>query len=240
MIDHLPPGWSPTVDPVDRLYSLRSGARSSRRGVRNYHLAYADSEQLVRTLDLDEAIAAISNDLIRAVTEYARERVFLRAGVVGWRSKAILILGQPGSGKSELVASMVRRGATYYSDDFAALDEIGRVHPFPRPLRIRTSSNQRICATATELGGRIGTRALPVGSVVFTAFRPGKPCRFRSVRSGTALRPLLRETVPARRQPQLALAALTRALSKAQVYAGMRGEAVDAAEHILHGMLGSR
>ena len=60
-----------------------------------------------------------------------RERVFVHAGVVGWKGHAIVIPGRSRSGKTTLVAELVKAGAEYYSDEFAVLDAEGRVHPFP-------------------------------------------------------------------------------------------------------------
>src|ERR671929_229610 len=86
------------------------------------------------------------------------------AGVVGWQGRAILIPGRSFSGKSTLVAALVRAGATYYSDEFAVLDERGRVHPFPKKLSMRLEGSARPrFAPVEELGGRRGTTPLRVG-----------------------------------------------------------------------------
>ena len=48
---------------------------------------------------------------------------------------------------------MVRAGATYYSDEYAVIDDTGLVHPFARPLGIREEGSyvQTKCA-AEALG----------------------------------------------------------------------------------------
>ena len=61
----------------------------------------------------------------------------MHAGVVGWNGRALLLPGRTLSGKTTLVAELLRAGATYYSDELAVLDARGRVHPFPKPLAIR-------------------------------------------------------------------------------------------------------
>ena len=71
------------------------------------------------------------------VAEYAPRRIFVHAGVVGWKDRAILIPGLSHSGKTTLVDQLIRAGATYYSDEYAVLDARGRVHPYPRALGMR-------------------------------------------------------------------------------------------------------
>ena len=41
------------------------------------------------------------------------------------------------SGNMTLVRAVVEAGAVYYSDEHAMLDEVGRVHPYARPLPFR-------------------------------------------------------------------------------------------------------
>ncbi|MEP7147984.1 MAG: hypothetical protein ABI857_03805, partial [Acidobacteriota bacterium] len=75
------------------------------------------------------------NSMLRiVVAEHARDCVFIHAGVVGWKGKAIVIPANSFQGKTTLVAELVKNGAEYYSDEYAILDEKGLVHPFPRDL----------------------------------------------------------------------------------------------------------
>jgi hypothetical protein len=66
------------------------------------------------------------------VAENARRWIFVHAGVVAWRGQAIVIPGATQSGKTSLVAALVRAGAEYFSDEYAVFDARGRVHPLPR------------------------------------------------------------------------------------------------------------
>ncbi len=66
------------------------------------------------------------DSMIRAsVGERSVDRVFLHAGVVGWKGRAILLPADSFKGKSTIVSELVRQGASYYSDDFAVLDKQG-------------------------------------------------------------------------------------------------------------------
>src|SRR5437667_10027272 len=163
--DHLPPGWKPAPSPiVDRLYSLRAATTGRSTAIRNFNLLYAGAARLARTKALEELFEPLESDLQMFVAEWARRRVFVHAGVVGWRGQAIVIPGMSFSGKSTLVAALVRAGATYYSDEYAVFDAQGRVHPYPRPLALRDESGEQTRRCSPEaLGGRSGSRPLPVG-----------------------------------------------------------------------------
>ncbi len=160
------------------------------------------------------------------VAELAKHRVFVHAGVVGWKGKAIVIPGRSYSGKSTLVAELVRAGASYYSDEYAVLDSRGRVHPFAKPLELREEGEFRQTKiTVAELGGHSGTKPLPVGLVLMTQFKNGARWRPRKLTAGNGVLEMLFNTVSARRNPQRALATLQRVASQADVLKGVRGDA---------------
>lgn len=225
--DLFPPGWKPAeTDEVKRLYSVIEGGPGDRRGVTRYSMLYANTVRVSRTTRLDEVLATLESELALYVAERARRRIFVHAGVVGWEGKAILIPGSTMSGKTSLVAALLRAGATYYSDEYAVLDERGRVHPFPRRLSVREKegalSTKR---TAAELGALTGTTPIPVGLVAVTTYKEGARFRPRRQSEGRAVLELLAHTVPARRAPRRAFATLSRAVSGVPVLKGARGEA---------------
>ncbi len=76
------------------------------------------------------------------IAEFAVDRVFLHAGVVGWKGKAIIIPAKSFEGKSTLVKTLTKFGAKYYSDEYAVLDENGLVHPFPKMLSMRGKNDK--------------------------------------------------------------------------------------------------
>ena len=97
---HLPCGWKPAASPVvERLYSLLVGGAGRRPNLRRFNLLYGNLERLARTLDLEEVFERLESDLRLNVAELARRKVFVHAGVVGWRGKAILIPGRSFSGR---------------------------------------------------------------------------------------------------------------------------------------------
>ena len=159
----------------------------------------------------------------------------VHAGVVGWRGRAIVIPGRGLSGKTTLVAALVRAGARYYSDELAVLDRRGRVHPRPIPLKLREPGGE-LAGTmhpVETLGGRPGVRPLPVGVVILTRFRPGAPWRPRRASSGRAILGLLRLAVTQHGEEPGVLAILRTVVDGALVLQGARGEAAEVVPALL-------
>jgi hypothetical protein len=231
----LPPGWKPATSPfVDYLYSLRVGSLDPSSPVRRYHLLYVGMRRLARALVLEELFEPLENDLQHTVAEAAPRRVFVHAGVVGWRGRAILIPGRSFTGKTSLVAALVRAGATYYSDEYAVLDDRGRVHPYPRLLSIRETGQDRPRRCAPEaLGGQAGSKPLPVGLVAVTEFRTGARFRPRPLSPGQAALALVANTVPALRRPAAVMDTVQHVVRQADALKSARGEAETAAAALL-------
>jgi hypothetical protein len=222
---HLPSEWERASSAVvDRVYSIQIGGKGSR--VRRLNLLYGDDVQLARSADLDSVFETLESDLRIFVAELAKDRVFVHAGVVAWKGQAIVIPGRSYSGKSTLVAELVRAGATYYSDEYAVLDSRGRVHPFSKPLELREEGQFRQTKiTAAELGGHTGSKPLPVGLVLISRYKSGARWRPRKLTAGNGVLEMLFNTVSARRSPGRALATLQRVAEQADVLKGVRGDA---------------
>jgi hypothetical protein len=170
-----------------------------------------------------------------AVAEYAVGRVFVHAGVVGWKGKAIIIPARSFKGKTALTAELVRLGASYYSDEYAVLDQKARVHPFPKDLSLRGVKNDydQVDHAVEALGGKAGKRPIPVGMVVITEYKKGAKWKPEVLNSGQGVMALIDNTVPIRRDPRFALPILSRVGSDAVILKSKRGEAELAAASIL-------
>ena len=232
---HLPHEWKTTSAPVvDRLYSIIVGGRGPRPNVRPFNLLYADHNRIARSTELDAIFQTLESDLRITVAEFARHRVFVHAGVVGWNGKAIVVPGRSYSGKSTLVAELVKAGATYYSDEYAVIDHRGRVHPFRKPLEMREEGAfKQSKVHVEEIGGRFGVKPLPVGLVLISQFKSGGKWRPRTLTPGEGVLALLSHTVSARRSPERALATLQHAVSTARILKGTRGEAKQVVDRVL-------
>jgi hypothetical protein len=236
---HLPPGWKATLSPVvDHLCSLWVESPDRPASAVRGHLLYAGSTRLAQRTDLAELLGLLESHLQLYVAERARRRVFVHAGVVGWQGRGILLPGRSYSGKTTLVAALLRAGATYYSDEYAVLDARGRVHPYPRLLSMRDEGTLRPirCAPA-ELGAAAGSRPLPVGLVAVIRYRPGARWHARPMSPRQAALALLANTVSARRQPAAVLTALTQVISHATSLKGVRGEAESMVDTLLNSAL---
>jgi hypothetical protein len=231
----LPPGSRrSTAETVDCLFSVISGGRSDRPRVKFYNLAYANHERLARSLDLDSVLDAFEAGLRLWVAFLAPRRLFVHAGAVAWNGEAILVRGRSFSGKTSLIGELVKAGATYYSDEFAVLDKDGRAHPFVTPLAVRQDgTGPQTNIPVEEIGGRAGSRPVPVGLVLISEFKEGARWQPRPLSPGNGALALLSNTVPARRTPARALAVLQRVVSRATVLKSRRGEAGAVASNIL-------
>jgi hypothetical protein len=239
--NHLPPSWEPSSEPeVEVLYSLLVGGNESGQGIRRYHLAYADTSRLVRTLDLAEALDQLESHMQWVVAVNSTENLFVHAGVVGWQGQAIVIPGDSFSGKTTLVAALLKAGATYYSDEFAVFDRQGQVWPYPRLLSVRKQEGQnRHRCPPEELGADVGQAPLPVGLVVVTEYQPGARWQARLLSPGQALLALLNHTVAARSQPEHALTTLQRVVMQTKTIKSKRGEADQVTPALLRQLKGS-
>jgi hypothetical protein len=232
----LPPGWKKSQRSiVQRLYSLVVPHGSDRPELRRLHVLYADSTQVARDASLDHVLAAFETDLHRYIAEASSDMTFLHAGVVSWQGRTIVVPGRSFSGKTTLVREMLRLGATYYSDEFAVVDNFGLVHPFARPLGIREdSSYARTKYTVERLGAASGVTPLPMGMAVICKYETGAQWEPAPLSQGQGALELLANSVAVRTQPHRTLRRLQKLVRHAVFIKGTRGEAHEAAESILN------
>jgi hypothetical protein len=231
MLRGLPPGWRfASGEAVEHLYSVTAGRDGER-----YHRLNVGIVRLGRSLQFDDLVSAFEADLQLRVAEFARRRVFVHAGVVGWNGGAIVLPGHSFTGKSTLVEALVRAGATYYSDEYAVFDGQGRVHPYARPIVQRLGPNGGSRQVVVEeIGGQVGGAPIEVKRVIFTQYRAGARWRPRECSPGRGTLGLLAHTIPARRKPAESLSVLSAALGGAIVLKGARGDAEASAKSILN------
>jgi hypothetical protein len=233
---YLPPACTVLRDQVvDRLYSFFVARNAEGARVQRLHLLYEGSLLAARSRKLDDIFEALAVSVRKYVAESARRRVFVHAGVVGWQGKAIVIPGRSYSGKTTLVAELVRAGATYYSDEYAVFDSRGRVHPYTKPLSVRLpgGSGEQIDYPPEAFGGRAGKIPLPVGCIVSCSYRAGANWRPRRLSVGAGVLELLANTVAVRNQPETTLSTLEKAVAPASIWKGTRGNAAEFARKLL-------
>lgn len=174
------------------------------------------------------------NSILRIeVAEYAESKVFLHAGVVGWKGKAIVIPASSFQGKTTLTAELVRNGADYYSDEYAILDNRGYVHPFPRKLSMRFGTTREKEVTVEELGGKSGGDPIQVGMVLLTGFEKGAMWEPTVLSPGKGIIEIIPHTIPIRQNPEFSLKVLDLVARRAIIVKSPRGDAKKFAKFLL-------
>jgi len=171
-----------------------------------------------------------------SVGEYSPDRVFMHAGVVGWKGEAILIPADSFKGKSTLVAELVRQGAEYYSDDFAIFDADGMVHAFPRTLAMRADDGKfsPYELTVDDLSGTVGAEPIPVGHVLFTGYEKGKRWSPKILSPGEGVLGMIPFTLPMSYRPEFAFRVLNKIARRAIITSSSRGTAEKFAKTLLN------
>jgi len=225
---------------VDRLYSIFVAKDRWRRNIQGLYLLFADMRNIARTQNVAIMLDAFESDVNAFIAQHARPWSFVHAGVVGWKGSAIVVPGRSFSGKTTLVSEFLRSGAEYFSDEFAAFDPDGDVHPFPRHLCVRQeAAQQRTRVTPEQLGGRLAKTAFPVKLVVITEYKKNAHWRPQTSSPGIGVLALLANSLSARRAPVRTLATFEHVVRQSHVLTGERGEASEAVGSVLE-WLGER
>jgi len=232
LIERLPPGSAAcTGKTLARAYTVRTlAATLSESGVS--HMLAADGKPLVRSSEISAVADAFEENLKWLVAERSPRRVFLHAGVVGWRDRAIVIVGGPRTGKSTLVRALVASGATYFSDDYAVL-EGNLVQPYPsRQLQWPEPANA-LSYWLDELAPARAPKPVPVGVVLFAPYQPGASFKPKLISRGKSLLGMFKHAVAAQRNPAQVLRALETVSRRCNALEGVRGDAHSVASYLL-------
>ncbi len=180
-------------------------------------------------------LEGLERDARSFVAEHARAYLFVHAAVVGWNGLAIVMPGKSMSGKTSMAVEFVRAGAEYYSDEFAVFDEAGLVHPYAKPLSIRDikDGDRQRDYPVEYFGGRAGRKPVRVGLVLATHYGEGAQWRPRQLSPGRGVMSLLSNAVGARNKSGTAIEILARAIEKATILQGVRGEGATVVKSVL-------
>ena len=176
-----------------------------------------------------ETVRLIDESIVKHLTNLTA----VHAGVVELGGCALLLPGGTRFGKSSLVAELLRRGAVYFSDEYALIDEHGRVHPYPRPLMLRNSELDQTPSLPEEWNAPVGRGPAPVRWILALQYHPASAWRVTAVPQSEAVLILLRNTPHTLKDSPRIVGALERASAGAQCYTGSRSEAANAVEQIL-------
>ncbi len=215
------PGWQLQQEPeVDFLWSLFQDEERS-------EVFYGDEK-----IGYNNPLTEFARNLHLYVGDTAQQRTFVHAGVVSFAGKALLLPGSSHAGKSTLTKALLDRGANYFSDDLAVIDEDGRVHAYPKPMSLRKKGGGTDEIAALQLGWRPHLEPLPVGLVARLRYG-SEAAPWQTMTPAEATFALIENCLSARREPARDLRCLARACTGVKAVQGTRGEAGQAAAELL-------
>jgi hypothetical protein len=215
----LPPDSRPcSPDAVEARFSI------TRNQVGTYTIS-RDGQALSTRLHLDMALEMLDTKLRIYLGRKSPDAIFIHAGAVAHRGTAIVIPGRSFSGKTTLVAALVRAGAVYYSDEFAVIDREGLVRPYAQNLSVRENGWSQTHHPVESFGGQAGQDPVPLGMIAITTYRPDAQWQPAIRSRGAGAMALLANAVPARERSQEVMEAVTRAAETATVIESERGDA---------------
>jgi len=215
---------------VDVLYSIYASLGSE--AIPRYNV-YEVLRTVASQCSIERTLLLLESDLQFQVAQYARTALFVHAGVVGWNGRALLIPGRSMSGKTSLVAALVRAGAVYYSDEYAVIHADGSIHPYARALVVRDSNRRTRKVTPEELGAERGSLPLRATAIISTKYSAGAQWRPRRMTNGQAMLALVDNTVVAQTKPKLTVDTLAKAACGVIGLRSPRGEADPVAAWLL-------
>src|SRR6266853_5384526 len=232
-LSRVPAGWTRIQSAVvDRLYSIVTPL-VHRRNVRHLCVLYGDHTRLSRTERIEDLLDYFESDLDLHIAANSQDRLFIHAGAVRWKGHTILIPGRSHTGKTTLVAEFLKSGAAYYADDFAAIDDAGHLHAYPRDLSVRTHSNASERVRPEELGAARAQPG-PISFVLLTEYAEDAQWTPRPISPGQGILKLLENTPSARQQPSFALGVLQKAMEGAEIHQGYRGDKQQTVQEVLN------
>ena len=187
-------------------------------------------------VDADSAADLCRTELHLRLAQLAQDFLFVHAGVVQYKGRALIFPGYSNAGKSKLVHSLVSLGCDYLSDEYAVLTREGLVCAFPRPLRLRQPDWKVI--PPEQLGWKFTFEPLRVGAIFSLVYRPEADWQISALSQGLTVLELFSHTVDAHARGANALSWLQLACADCTCsMKGARGESAVAAVRIMRAIV---
>ena len=219
--------------------ALPAGARLIQDESDYERLAVDSQGQLSTEIPLPEAAVATAGPFVRLAAGLRHHvalhspDLFVHAGAVALDGDALILPGRSHSGKSALVAALLRLGAAYLSDEYAVIDERGLILPFPKALSIRDATGMARDVDPAALGAQVLVGPTPARLIVATRFRADAQWDPQPVSRADAMLHLLENTVAVRSRSASAMRRVRLACERVDALAGARGEAEPVARDLL-------
>ncbi len=196
---------------------------------------YKNGEKVMNRERRETSAESVASQIRLTVAEFAVGRVFIHAGVIAWKGKAVVLPGRSFRGKTSLTVALVKRGAVYYSDEYAILDAEGFLHPFPKMLSVRGEIDdyKQIDYPVEKFGGTAGTEKLRVGMVLITEYKEKARWNPKVLSPAQGVIETIMHTVPIRQNPHFTLEVLNKIAGDAVFIKSKRGDVSKSADLIL-------
>ena len=192
-----------------------------------------DQKLTASAVTLHDAALAAVKALDDAVVHRMKMFRAVHAGALLIDGKALLLPGTSHAGKSSLVAELLRRGASHFSDEYALIDDHGLAHSYPRPLLLRNGRPLQSLVLPEELNAQFANQPAPVSWILALDYVPGGRWKIHELSQGEAVMLLLRNTPHEMEKSPEMIDFFLRVAEKALCFEGERGEAAEAATCIL-------
>ncbi len=214
------------------------------------------NEQILRTHSYPHLLAHLEFEIHAELTRRAEGCFLIHAGAVALGECGFLFPGDRGTGKTTLVACLVKHGFEFFTDDTAVLDlHTGRIVPHPRPLNIKGKTQQLLQPLGTRLRiasygnasepyparyampcpDSIAKRPRPVRFVIFPQRQPGACVRLEPLPRSEAVLGLMHHALNLPRLPKEEFALAARMARHLESYRIVFGD-LERASEAIHGL----
>jgi hypothetical protein len=186
-----------------------------------------DGKLILKTEEPEPLLQRLESLVRLTIAEFAIGFVFIHAGVVSWKDRAIVIPARSFKGKTTLVVELVKAGATYYSDEYAVVDENGLIYPFPKKLSVRgiIDDYTQLDRDVGFYGGQAGEKPVPGGLILITGYQKFSRFKPELLTQGEGVLELISNTIPIRNNPGFSINVLNKLAGRAKTIRTKRGEA---------------
>jgi hypothetical protein len=143
-------------------------------GSRNRYSVYLDGLRIIRTPVPSLALSYLVWHINRSAVRESPRYLLIHASCAALDGRAVVMPAGMESGKTTLVAGLVRRGLDYVTDEVVAIDPAtGILHPYPRPLSVDLGSWHVLADLEPPVPDGAGSYLAGQWHIAPKAIRPG-------------------------------------------------------------------